>query len=72
MVATLALRLQKLGHLTPPVPTTNNERFQQAVRRFQRATGLQDDGIVGPRTTLALSRVIGGRFSPTITETRAR
>ena len=72
VVATLALRLQKLGHLTPPVPTTNNERFQQAVRRFQRATGLQDDGIVGPRTTLALSRVIGGRFSPTITETRAR
>ncbi|MBI3104617.1 MAG: AAA family ATPase [Candidatus Rokubacteria bacterium] len=72
VVATLALRLQKLGHLTPPVPTTNNERFQQAVRRFQRATGLQDDGIVGPRTTLALSRVIGGRFSPTITDTKPR
>lgn len=70
VVATLALRLQKLGHLTPPVPTTNNERFQQAVRRFQLSTGLRDDGIVGPRTTLALSRVIGGRFSPTITETR--
>jgi len=72
VVATLALRLQKLGHLTPPVPTTNNERFQQAVRRFQRATGLQDDGIVGPRTTLALSRVIGGRFNPTIGETPPR
>jgi len=72
VVATLALRLQKLGHLTPPVPTTNNERFQQAVRRFQRATGLQDDGIVGPRTTLALSRVIGGRFSPTIADTKPR
>ncbi|MBI2529144.1 MAG: AAA family ATPase [Candidatus Rokubacteria bacterium] len=69
VVATLALRLQKLGHLSPPLPAGNSDRFQLAVRRFQRATGLKEDGIVGPRTTLALSRVIAGRFSPTITET---
>ncbi len=72
VVATLALRLQKLGHLAPPLPAGNGERFQQAVRRFQRATGLKEDGIVGPRTTLALSRVIGGRFNPTIADTRPR
>ena len=72
VVATLALRLQKLGHLNPPLPAGNTERFQQAVRRFQRATGLKEDGIVGPRTTLALSRVIGGRFNPTIGETPPR
>jgi general secretion pathway protein A len=66
VIATLALRLQKLGHLAPPLPGSNNERFQQAVRRFQRAMGLREDGIVGPRTTLALARVVGGRFSPTL------
>ena len=68
VLTTLGLRLQKLGHLSPPLPTVNGERFQQGVRRFQQATGLPEDGIVGPRTTLALSRVTGGRFSPTILE----
>ncbi len=66
VVATLALRLQKLGLLGPPMPTSNDERFQQAVRRFQSSMGLHPDGIVGPRTTLALSRVIAGRFGPTL------
>ena len=66
VLTTLALRLQKLGHLTPPLPVGNTDRFQAGVRRFQRATGLTEDGIVGPRTTLALSRVIAGRFGPTI------
>ncbi len=66
VVATLALRLQKLGLLNPPVPTGNTERFQEAVRRFQTSMGLVPDGIVGPRTTLALSRVVTGRFGPTL------
>jgi general secretion pathway protein A len=66
VVATLALRLQKLGLLDPPMPTGNTERFQGAVRRFQSSTGLTQDGIVGPRTTLALSRVVAGRFGPTL------
>ena len=69
VVATLALRLQKLGLLSPPVPTSNNERFQGAVRSFQGSMGLTPDGIVGPRTTLALSRVITGRFGPTLADT---
>jgi general secretion pathway protein A len=66
VVATLALRLQKLGLLSPPVPTSNDERFQRAIRSFQISIGLAPDGIVGPRTTLALSRVIAGRFGPTL------
>ena len=66
VLTTLALRLQKLGHLTPPLPPANSQRFQEGVRRFQRAVGLIEDGIVGPRTTLALSRVTGGRFNPSL------
>src|SRR6266446_9818425 len=69
VLTTIALRLQKLGYLTWPLPGTYDGRFQQAVRRFQKAVGgLQEDGVVGPRTTMALSRVVGGRFSPTILE----
>jgi general secretion pathway protein A len=67
VVATLGLRLQKLGHLSPPLPTVNSDRFQLAVRRFQTSMGLTPDGIVGPRTTLALSRVVAGRFAPSLT-----
>jgi peptidoglycan hydrolase-like protein with peptidoglycan-binding domain len=69
VLTTIGLRLQKLGYLNPPVPPTYDSRFQLAVRRFQRAVGgLQEDGIVGPRTAIALSRVVGGRFNPTIAE----
>jgi hypothetical protein len=69
VLTTIGLRLQKLGYLSPPVPPSYDSRFQLAVRRFQRAVGgLQEDGIVGPRTAIALSRVVGGRFNPTIAE----
>jgi len=66
VVATLGLRLQKLGLLNPPIPTSNSDRFQAAVRRFQSSVGLEPDGIIGPRTTLALSRIVAGRFGPTL------
>lgn len=69
VLTTIGLRLQKLGYLSPPVPPSYDSRFQLAVRRFQRAVGgLHEDGIVGPRTAMALSRVVGGRFNPTIAE----
>jgi general secretion pathway protein A len=68
-LSTVALRLQKLGYLGAPTPSTYDSRFQQAVRRFQRAVGgLHEDGVLGPRTVIALSRVAGGRSSPSITE----
>jgi general secretion pathway protein A len=66
VVATVALRLQKLGLLEPPLPRTPELRFQEAVREFQRRVGLPADGVVGPRTTLALSRVVAGRFGPSV------
>jgi general secretion pathway protein A len=69
VLTTIGLRLQKLGYLSPPVPPSYDSRFQLAVRRFQRAVGgLEEDGIVGPRTAMALSRVVGGRFNPTVVE----
>jgi len=69
VLSTIALRLQKLGYLSAPTPPSYDGRFQQAVRRFQRAVGgLHEDGVIGPRTVMALSRVAGGRSSPSIVE----
>jgi len=69
VLSTIALRLQKLGYLSAPTPSSYDGRFQQAVRRFQRAVGgLHEDGVIGPRTVMALSRVAGGRSSPSIVE----
>ncbi len=73
VLTTIAVGLQQLGYLSAPLPTSYDTRFQQSVRRFQKAVGgLQEDGIVGPRTAMALSRVVGGRFNPTIVEGAAR
>ena len=58
--AAVSSRLWKLGHLSSPTPAANPAQFRQAVRRFQRAVGLDDDGVVGPMTTLALARATGG------------
>jgi general secretion pathway protein A len=68
VVATLALRLSKLGFFLGTPPTTPDERLAQAVRRFQRSAGLPEDGIMGPRTTLALARATAGPFGPTLTD----
>jgi len=58
MVSSVALRLHNLGYLRMPLPySVYDPRFVRAVRAFQRSTGLAEDGIMGPRTTLALSRV---------------
>jgi general secretion pathway protein A len=65
-VYTVALRLQRLGYLEGPLPRIYDARLAAAIRAFQRSTGLPGDGILGPRTTLALSRVVAGGVSPRI------
>jgi general secretion pathway protein A len=67
MVLSVALRLHNLGHLAMPLPhSVYDRRFEAAVRAFQRSTGLTEDGIIGPRTTLALSRVVASAVAPSI------
>jgi general secretion pathway protein A len=65
-VFTVALRLHKLGYLASPLPRLYDARLEEAVLAFQRSTGLPADGILGPRTTLALSRVVAGGVAPSI------
>ena len=72
VTAAVARRLQALGHLTPPLPPRYDARFQESVKGFQTSIGLPPDGILGPRTTLALSRVIAGKFGPAAAKEVAR
>ena len=66
IVATVALRLSKLGFLPGATPVEAGARLDQGVRVFQRSAGLPEDGIMGPRTTLALARATAGPFGPTL------
>jgi general secretion pathway protein A len=73
MVLSVALRLHNLGYLPMPLPySVYDPRFVGAVRAFQRSIGLAADGIMGPRTTLALSRVIASAVAPSIATTQTR
>jgi general secretion pathway protein A len=66
VAVSLGLRLHKLGHLAMPLPDGPDPRLEQGVRAFQRSVGLPEDGIVGPRTTLALSRLVAGSLAPSL------
>jgi murein L,D-transpeptidase YcbB/YkuD len=71
MVLSVGLRLHNLGHLElPPPHSAYDSRFVQAVRAFQRSTGLVQDGVMGPRTTLALSRVVTSAVAPSVVTAR--
>jgi general secretion pathway protein A len=73
LVLSVALRLHNLGHLAMPLPySVYDPRFTRAIRAFQRSTGLAEDGIIGPRTTVALSRVVASAVAPSIGAAPAR
>jgi general secretion pathway protein A len=69
---TVGLRLHRLGLVTTPVPQGPGPRLEQGVRAFQRSVGLPQDGIVGPRTTLALSRIVAGTLAPGLVSVASR
>jgi murein L,D-transpeptidase YcbB/YkuD len=64
MVTLFAARLSSLGYLGYPLPSRYDERFKEAVRRFQHGVGLFEDGFLGPRTAMALARASGEQGLP--------
>jgi len=71
LVTLVAARLHGAGYLRAPLPATYDTRFSAAVRRFQQEVGLEADGIIGPRTVLALVRVTEHAAVPTLQGVRA-
>lgn len=66
LVTLFAARLNVMGYVSYPFPVTYDDRFSEAVRRFQQKVGLETDGIIGPRTAMALARVTGYPTVPRI------
>ena len=52
----LQLRLEELGYYQGQADGRYTLATQRAVKSFQQALGLKDDGVVGPITWLALNR----------------
>lgn len=53
-VADVQARLKALGYDPGPIDGIRGRRTMAAVSQFQRAHGLEDDGLVGPKTAPAL------------------
>ncbi|MBD2540651.1 peptidoglycan-binding protein [Coleofasciculus sp. FACHB-SPT36] len=58
-VATLQQRLQQLGYFKAGITGNFGPITTEAVIQFQKANGLEPDGIVGPRTEAALQKKRG-------------
>lgn len=57
-VVRLQQALKRLGYDPGPANGTFGRKTRQAVLRFQRERGLDDDGIVGPLTAAALDQAL--------------
>jgi peptidoglycan hydrolase-like protein with peptidoglycan-binding domain len=66
LVRQLQRRLRRDGYATGPVDGLYGPLTERAVRRFQRASGLAPDGVVGPQTRAAVRAAFarGGSVRP--------
>ena len=53
-VLTLKMHLKRIGHSGAELTPYYDEYTQDVVKRIQRNYGLEDDGVVGPLTKIAL------------------
>ncbi len=62
----VGIRLRQLGYLEKRGATMDEQALKEAIRKFQQDNQLMQDGILGTVSKIALYRILGSPFSPTL------
>jgi general secretion pathway protein A len=62
----VGIRLRQLGYIKDEGATADEQTLREAIRKFQQDNQLKQDGVLGTPSKIALYRILGSPFSPSL------